>query len=95
MLGAVASGFTCIMGNSLNILPKLAESICSCMKNGEIKSAQASQTLLTKAITNIYNHGNNNLGPIILSLSDTARKTKSNTRLLIFQGKRFRLSRPR
>lgn len=57
MLGAVASGFTCVMGNSLNILPKLAESICSCMKNGEIKSAQASQTLLTKAITNIYNHG--------------------------------------
>lgn len=57
MLGAVASGFTCIMGNSLNILPKLAESICSCMKNGELKSAQASQTLLTKAITNIYSHG--------------------------------------
>ncbi|XP_030762524.1 N-acetylneuraminate lyase-like isoform X2 [Sitophilus oryzae] len=57
MLGAVASGFTCVMGNSLNILPKLAESICSCMENGEIKSAQASQTLLTKAITNIYNHG--------------------------------------
>lgn len=27
------------------------------MENGEIKSAQASQTLLTKAITNIYNHG--------------------------------------
>ncbi|XP_060526604.1 N-acetylneuraminate lyase isoform X2 [Cylas formicarius] len=57
MLGAVASGFTCVMGNSLNILPKLAESICSCMKNGEIKSAQASQSLLTKAITNIYNYG--------------------------------------
>ncbi|ENN72860.1 N-acetylneuraminate lyase [Dendroctonus ponderosae] len=57
MLGAVASGFTCIMGNSLSILPKLAESICSCMKNGEIKSAQASQTLLTKAVTNIYSHG--------------------------------------
>ncbi|XP_050293552.1 N-acetylneuraminate lyase-like isoform X2 [Anthonomus grandis grandis] len=57
MLGAVASGFTCIMGNSLNILPKLAESICSCMKNGEIKSAQASQSLLTKAMTNIYGHG--------------------------------------
>ncbi|KAL1501007.1 hypothetical protein ABEB36_006413 [Hypothenemus hampei] len=57
MLGAVASGFTCVMSNSLNILPKLAESICSCMKNGEIKSAQASQALLTKAITNIYNHG--------------------------------------
>ncbi|CAG9764279.1 unnamed protein product [Ceutorhynchus assimilis] len=57
MLGAVASGFTCIMGNSLNILPKLAESICSCMKNCEIKSAQASQTLLTRAVTNIHSHG--------------------------------------
>ncbi|KAJ8943004.1 hypothetical protein NQ318_008322 [Aromia moschata] len=52
MLGAVASGFTCIMGNSINILPKLAESIY-----GEIKSAQASQNLLKKALDNIYCNG--------------------------------------
>ncbi|CAG9839927.1 unnamed protein product [Diabrotica balteata] len=57
MLGAVASGFTCIMGNSINILPKLAESICQCIKEGEIKSAQASQNLLKKAIDNIYCNG--------------------------------------
>lgn len=58
MLGAVASGFTCIMGNSINILPKLAESICQCIKDGEIKSAQASQNLLKKALDNIYSNGN-------------------------------------
>ncbi|KAJ8926546.1 hypothetical protein NQ314_021085 [Rhamnusium bicolor] len=57
MLGAVASGFTCIMGNSINILPKLAESICQCIKDGEIKSAQASQNLLKKALDNIYGNG--------------------------------------
>ncbi|XP_056636425.1 N-acetylneuraminate lyase-like [Diorhabda sublineata] len=57
MLGAVASGFTCIMGNSINILPKLAESICQCIKDGEIKSAQASQNLLKKAVDNIYCNG--------------------------------------
>nr|CAH7724292.1 unnamed protein product [Callosobruchus chinensis] len=57
MLGAVASGFTCIMGNSINILPKLAESICQCIKDGEIKSAQASQNLLKKALDNIYCNG--------------------------------------
>ncbi|CAH1169810.1 unnamed protein product [Phaedon cochleariae] len=57
MLGAVASGFTCIMGNSINILPKLAESICQCIKDGEIKSAQASQNLLKKAIDGIYGNG--------------------------------------
>ncbi|CAG9857872.1 unnamed protein product [Phyllotreta striolata] len=57
MLGAVASGFTCIMGNSINILPKLAESICQCIKDGEIKSAQASQNLLKKAIDSIYCNG--------------------------------------
>ncbi|KAG5887695.1 hypothetical protein JTB14_002016 [Gonioctena quinquepunctata] len=57
MLGAVASGFTCIMGNSINILPKLADSICQCIKDGEIKSAQASQNLLKKAIDNIYCNG--------------------------------------
>ncbi|KAJ8979646.1 hypothetical protein NQ317_001353 [Molorchus minor] len=57
MLGAVASGFTCIMGNSINILPKLAESICQCIKDGEIKSAQASQNLLKRALDNIYCNG--------------------------------------
>ncbi|KAJ8924059.1 hypothetical protein NQ315_006836 [Exocentrus adspersus] len=57
MLGAVASGFTCIMGSSINILPKLADSICQCIKDGEIKSAQASQNLLKKALDNIYCNG--------------------------------------
>lgn len=62
ILGAVASGFSCIMSNSLNILPKLIQSIYQSAKNGELQLAQKSQHLLNKALDCIYSYGNNVAG---------------------------------
>ncbi|RZC32597.1 N-acetylneuraminate lyase A, partial [Asbolus verrucosus] len=57
VLGAAASGFSCIMGTSLNFLPKLVESICDSVKKGNIKNAQTSQNLLNRTIDLISKQG--------------------------------------
>ncbi|XP_044265322.1 N-acetylneuraminate lyase-like [Tribolium madens] len=57
ILGAAASGFTCIMGTSLNFLPKLVESICEAVREGNIKNAQTSQNLLNRTIDVIVKQG--------------------------------------
>ncbi|KAJ3647618.1 hypothetical protein Zmor_019485 [Zophobas morio] len=57
ILGAAASGFTCIMGTSLNFLPKLVESICEAVREGNLKAAQTSQNLLIKTIDVVLKEG--------------------------------------
>jgi dihydrodipicolinate synthase/N-acetylneuraminate lyase len=58
VLGAAASGFSCIMGVSLNFLPKLVQSIRESVTQGDIKGAQKSQNLLNRAIDVIGEQGN-------------------------------------
>ncbi|KAJ3636821.1 hypothetical protein MTP99_000330 [Tenebrio molitor] len=57
VLGAAASGFSCIMGVSLNFLPKLVQSIRESVTQGDIKGAQKSQNLLNRAIDVIGEQG--------------------------------------
>lgn len=57
ILGAAASGFSCIMGSSLNLFAKLVETICFSATKGEISTAQKTQTVLAKALYRIFSYG--------------------------------------
>lgn len=45
------------MGISLNFLPKLVQSICENVKQGDLKAAQTSQDLLNKTMDMILQEG--------------------------------------
>ncbi|XP_044744511.1 N-acetylneuraminate lyase [Coccinella septempunctata] len=57
ILGAAASGFSCIMANTSNVFAKLVETICFSITKGEILTAQKTQAVLAKALYRIFSYG--------------------------------------